>query len=347
MPEFALIERLARAIPSRGPGVDLGIGDDAAVLAPEPGKRLAISSDTLNEGVHFLPGADPEALGHKALAVNLSDLAAMGAEPRWALLNLTLPEADADWLDAFARGFAGLATAHELALVGGDTTQGPLSLTVTVLGSLPAQGGLTRSGAGAGDRVFVSGTLGDAAYALGRRQAGVGDSAADLSGTDAALDRPSPRLALGQGLLRQATACIDVSDGLLADLGHVARASGLSAELELASLPGSETLLALPETQRWDLQLCGGDDYELCFTAPPERREAILALGEQLGLPLTEIGFMAATDGAASGAGGEATPAGHGLEPGGNVRCRRPDGSDYTPARPAWEHFSRPGLSGP
>lgn len=319
MPEFALIERLAGIIPVQGPGVELSIGDDAALLAPEPGKRLVVSTDTLNESIHFLPDADPGGVGHKALAVSLSDLAAMGAEPRWALLNLSLPGADEAWLEAFCAGFAKLATTHGVTLVGGDTCEGPRSVTVTVLGSLAAGGSLRRDGAGAGDLVVVSGALGDAALALSLRQAG---QEAGMEGM-AALERPTPRLALGQGLRPLASACIDLSDGLYADVGHIARASGLGVEIDLGALPASPALLALPEEKRWNLQLCGGDDYELCFTVPAARRDEVQDLGDHLGLPLAVVGRMVTGD---------------------DVRCLRPDGRDYTPERPAWEHFRRRGL---
>jgi len=319
MAEFALIDRLARVIDVQGEGVELGIGDDAAILSLAPGKRLVASTDSLNENVHFLPGVDPSALGHKALAVNLSDLAAMGAEPRWALLNLTLPRGDDDWLDAFAEGFAALAREHHLVLVGGDTCQGPLSVTVTVLGTLAAGGGLQRDGARPGDLVLVSGALGDAALVLNRRRAGQ-DVVVDLA---SAMDRPVPRLALGQALNNLASACIDLSDGLLADLGHLARASGLGAVVETAALPASNALLSLPDDKRWNLQLCGGDDYELCFTVPADRRDEALALGESLGLPLAVVGRM---------------------EEGEGVRCEAPDGEAFAPEALAWEHFRQSGL---
>lgn len=319
MAEFDLIGRLARAIPGQGPGVELGIGDDAAILSPAPGQRLVVATDTLNENIHFLPDVHAADLGHKALAVNLSDLAAMGAEPRWVLMNLTLPGADEAWLDDFAEGFAALALSHGVSLVGGDTCQGPLSVTVTVLGNLPASGGLQRDGARAGDLVLVSGNLGDAALALNRRRA---DKPVEPH-LAAAMDRPVPRLELGQGVLRLASACIDLSDGLLADLGHVARASGLGAVLDTGALPGSTALQGLPRNQRWNLQLCGGDDYELCFTVPPERRDEALSLGETHGLPLSVVGHM--TEGK-------------------DVVCKGPDGAPFQPRALGWEHFRGTGL---
>lgn len=281
----------------------------------DAGEVLVAATDTLNEGVHFSPGAAPDGLGHKLLAVNLSDLAAMGAVPRWALMNLTLPEADEGWIDAFAAGFAALAGRYGVRLIGGDTCAGPRAFSLTLLGTHAPGSALRRSTARRGDRVFVSGTLGDAALALHRRLAG--DEALP-PGLAAALDRPEPRVDLGAALCGIATACIDLSDGLLADLGHLARASGLGATLELDRFPHSQHLAAEPPGLRWDLALCGGEDYELCFCVPPERVDDVAELGERLGLGLTAIGVM--TD-----------------NPG--VRCLDPDGTEYLPAKRPWEHF--------
>ena len=314
MAEFALIDRLAGRVPTDGPGVVLSIGDDAAVLAGLGDQQLVAATDTLNAGIHFLDDVSPFALGHKALAVNLSDLAAMGATPRWALLNLSLDHPDPDWLDAFADGFAALARKHGVSLVGGDTCRGALSLGVTVLGTVPPGEALCRSGAAAGDRVYVSGTLGDAALALRERLAGrpVTESLAR------ALDFPEPELALGKGLRPLASACIDLSDGLLADLGHLARESGLAARVELKLLPTSRSLEAMDEDERFALQLAGGEDYGLCFSAAPERQVAILALAASLGVTVTPIGE---------------------LEAGTGIRCLRRDGSEWLPTRTGWEHF--------
>jgi thiamine-monophosphate kinase len=316
VPEFSLIRRLASLVPTSGADIECSIGDDGAVLCPDSGERLVVATDTLNEGTHFLPGADAGALGHKALAVNLSDLAAMGASPRWALLNLSLPREDAAWIEAFGSGFAGLAERTGVRLVGGDTCAGPLSLVVTVLGTQEPGRSLRRDGARPGDDVWVSGCLGDAALALERRLAG-----RPVEGRLAeALDAPEPRLALGRRLVGVAGACIDVSDGLLADLGHIATASGLGAVLTVADLPASPALAALEDdTRRWSLQLCGGDDYELCFTAPVAQRDTIRGIARDIDLRLTRVGSM---------------------EQGAAVRCRAPDGAAFRPARRAWEHFA-------
>jgi len=271
-PEFALIERIRARAAGRG-DVLLGIGDDAALLQPPPGQSLAWSTDTLVSGVHFPDDTAPADIGWKALAVNLSDLAAMGARPAWATLALTLPEADADWLDAFLDGFCELADAHGVALVGGDTTRGPLSITIGVQGFVPGGGGLRRDGAGFNEDIWVTGTLGDAAGALRQWRAG-GLQSMKLRHR---LDRPTPRVDVGLAIAGFANAAIDLSDGLAADLGHVLARSGVGAELDLGRLPTSITLAEhfADEAARWRLQLAGGDDYELCFTAPASNALAI------------------------------------------------------------------------
>ena len=291
--EFELIDRFFRR---RARHAVLGVGDDAALLAPTPGCELAVSVDMLVAGRHFLADVDPEALGHKALAVNLSDMAAMGACPRWALLAGALPNADAAWIGAFARGFFALAEAYGVDLVGGDTTKGPLNLCVTILGEAPAGQALRRSGARPGDTVFVSGRLGDAALAIAHHRQRVILAADELAQCEAALLRPTPRVELGERLRGIATAAIDISDGLVGDLGHVLDASGVGATLELAALPCSATLrrrLAGDERSlALDCLLAGGDDYELCFTAPARAAVDIGALAEQLDLALTCIGSI-------------------------------------------------------
>jgi thiamine-monophosphate kinase len=260
--EFSLIERIRARARARD-DVVLGIGDDAALLQVPAGHELVLSTDTLVAGVHFPVETAAADIGWKALAVNLSDLAAMGATPAWCTLALTLPEADADWLDAFLDGFGELADEHAVALVGGDTTRGPLSLTLAVHGFVPAGQALRRDRAHGGEDVWVTGTLGDAAGAL-RQWRGGGLQSAKLRYR---LDRPS--VAAGIALRGLASAAIDLSDGLAADLGHVLAASGLGAEIDLGRLPTSRTLAEhFPEEHaRWRLQLSGGDDYELCFTA--------------------------------------------------------------------------------
>jgi thiamine-monophosphate kinase len=270
--EFALIDRI-RARARRRDDVALGIGDDAALLRVPAGMLLAVSTDTLVAGRHFPEDTAAADIGWKALAVNLSDLAAMGAQPAWCTLALTLPDADADWLDAFLDGFCELADAHDVALVGGDTTSGPLAITVTVHGFVPDDDALRRAGARVGDEVWVTGTLGDAAGGLRQWQAR-GLQSAKLRYR---LDRPTPRVDVGIALRGLARAAIDVSDGLAADLGHVLVASNVGAELELGRLPTSVPLAEQfpEERERWRLQLAGGDDYELCFVAPAAQAFAI------------------------------------------------------------------------
>ncbi|MGN6111988.1 MAG: thiamine-phosphate kinase [Luteimonas sp.] len=319
--EFELIERIRRRAAARG-DVVLGIGDDAALLAPPPGMLLAVATDTLNADVHFPGETAPADLGWKALAVNLSDLAAMGASPAWATLSLSLPHADAAWVDAFLDGFLELAARHGVALVGGDTTRGPLSVCVTIHGFVAPDAALRRAGARAGDDVWVTGSLGDAAAALVQWRAG---GAAD-PGLRVRLDRPEPRVAAGAGLAAGiASAAIDVSDGLLADLGHVCSASAVGAEIVLAALPASDALESrFVADARRTLQASGGDDYELCFTAPPSQRDAIAALAARCATPMTRIGRIVAGDGA----------------DGGGVRALLPDGSAWVAPRAGHEHFA-------
>jgi thiamine-monophosphate kinase len=286
--EFDLIARYF-ARPSRS--ARLGVGDDAALLSPAPGHELAISTDMLVAGRHFLPDADPYWLGHKTLAVNLSDLAAMGATPRWALLALALPEADEAWLDRFSQGLFDLADRHGVELVGGDTTRGPLNLCITILGEVKAGLALRRDGARPGDDIWVSGELGGAA--LGLRHL-LGEMVLADDEAEACLRRlhaPAPRVALGQALLGVAAAAIDVSDGLLADLGHILERSGVGAEIGLGRLPAAAAVAArLDHPRARQCLLAGGDDYELCFTAPPDRREAVEQTGRRAGVAVTRVG---------------------------------------------------------
>lgn len=284
--EFDLIARIRARVRDRG-DVVVGIGDDAAVLQPPTGQQLAVTTDTLNVGVHFFAETRAQDLGWKALAVNLSDLAAMGAEPAWCTLSLSLPESDPAWLDGFLEGFLDLAGEHRIALVGGDTTRGPLSIAVTAIGVVDAGRALRRAGACVDDDVWVSGTLGDAAAALAQWPT-------PRDALRRRLERPHPRVALGRHLLGLAHAAADVSDGLLADLGHICQASGVGAEIWLPSLPASDALLALDVDERVSWQASGGDDYELCFTAAPSQREAIVRLGADLDLPLTRVGCIVA-----------------------------------------------------
>ena len=269
--EFALIERYFRRCGAQRADVRLGVGDDATLLAVPGDAELVAAIDTLVAGVHFPHGSPPASIGHRALAVNLSDLAAMGARPAWALLALTLPEAEENWLEEFTTGFADLARAHNVALVGGDTTRGPLCISVQLLGHVAAGTALTRGGGNAGDVLFVSGTCGDAAAGLALEQ---GQLAAARDARAWLRERflwPTPRVALGERLRGFASACIDVSDGLLADAGRLAQASHAGAELAWAELPLSQPLLeVLGEVRARELAFSGGDDYELCFAVPPQ-----------------------------------------------------------------------------
>lgn len=270
-----------KVIGARRDDVVLGIGDDGAILRPPPGMDLVAVTDTLIEGVHFPVGSAAVSIGHRALAVNLSDVAAMGAAPAWALLALTLPQADEGWLAGFTDGFARLARAHDVALVGGDTTGGALVVTVQVLGLVPAGQGLRRAGGRPGDWVFVSGTPGDAAAGLALEMGAAGPGGLDEAWLRDRFLYPTPRVALGQLLRPLASACIDVSDGLVGDLGKLAAASGCGAEIDLSGLPLSPALIRLLGVEKaLERALGGGDDYELCFTIPDERlveAQALLA----------------------------------------------------------------------
>ncbi|HSX59735.1 MAG TPA: thiamine-phosphate kinase [Tahibacter sp.] len=323
MGEFALIEEVRRRCAIARDDVALGIGDDAALLQPRDGEELAVSMDTLVAGVHFPPGTAPFDIGWKALAVNLSDLAAMGAEPAWAMLALTLPSIDADWLAGFCDGFGALAREHRVALVGGDTTRGPLAITVTVHGFVPRGAALRRDGARAGDRIFVSGHPGDAAAGLAcvlgatLPRAPSGDDREYLLQR---LNRPVPRVSLGLALRGIAGAAIDVSDGLSQDLGHIGARSGLGAILRADRLPVSAPLARVGDVEqllRW--QLAGGDDYELCCAVPPERIAQARAAADRCGIAFTEIGTF---------------------DHGSGVRVVAADGSEIAAPRGGWEHFA-------
>ncbi|MBC5785527.1 thiamine-phosphate kinase [Ramlibacter sp. USB13] len=293
MGEFDLIARYFTRPVRRNP---LGVGDDCALLQPAPGMQLAVSTDLLVEGRHFLSTVDPRALGHKALAVNLSDLAACGAQPLAFTLSLALPQVDEAWLAGFAEGLFALADAHDCELVGGDTTRGPLAINITVFGEVPAGQALLRSGARAGDDVWVSGTLGDARLALEAFRGTLSLPQAVFAAARERLERPVPRVALGLALRGIASAAIDVSDGLLGDLGHVLRRSGVGATLEAGR--AGELLAALADGLDLDAERCedlvfaGGDDYELAFTASPRHRSAVEAAAAQAGTRVTRIGSI-------------------------------------------------------
>lgn len=275
--EFELIDRFFRDCGATRTDVVLGIGDDGALLRPPSGADLVAVSDTLVEGVHFPVGSPAESIGHRALAVNLSDIAAMGATPRWALLSFTLPRVEEAWLAGFARGFGALARAHGVALVGGDTTRGPMTIGVQVLGTVPAGEGLRRSGGRPGDALFVTGTPGDAAAGLALIMAADGSAAGLRSDASAdaleALRRrflfPTPRIAEGEALRGLASACIDISDGLVGDLGKLAAASACAAVLDIDALPRSAALAAVTPEAALRSMLDGGDDYELLLAVPP------------------------------------------------------------------------------
>ena len=293
--EFDLIKQyFTRSRPARA---TLGIGDDCALLSPTPGAQIAISSDMLVENRHFFAGADARALGHKCLAVNLSDLAAMGAKPVAFTLALALPKADPAWLEGFSRGLFELADAFDCELIGGDTTKGPLTVCITIFGEVTPGQALRRDAAIAGDDIWVSGTLGDARLAL----AGLRDEfpldAATLELASPRMHAPTPRIALGRELAALAHAALDISDGLAGDLGHILKASNVGATLDVDALPAGPALASQEPALRRRFCAAGGDDYELCFTAAPEQRAAIEAAGARCGVPVTRVGVIDAAPG--------------------------------------------------
>ena len=294
--EFELIRRHFTR-PGRSRDVVLGVGDDCALLRLQPGMQLAVSCDMLVEGRHFLSTVAPERLGHKALAVNLSDLAACGAEPLACTLALALPRGDEDFVAALARGFFALADAHGIELVGGDTTAGPLNLCLTVFGQVPPGQALLRSGAQVGDELWVSGTLGDARLALEVFRGRVSLSGDAFERVRRAMELPQPRVALGLALRGVASSAIDLSDGLVGDLGHVLQRSGVAARVDVDALPRSADLAALPLALQQECLLAGGDDYELLFTAAPARYADVLAAARQAGVAVTRCGLVTAGSG--------------------------------------------------
>ena len=285
--EFSLIQRFFNQQRVKNPLTELGIGDDCALLSVPDGYQLAVTTDTMVEAVHFFAGADPEQLGHKLLAVNLSDLASMGAKPLSVTLALTLPNVDEVWLTAFAKGFLNLAEQHSVDLIGGDTTSGPLTLTVQAFGLVPKGKALRRSTAKVGDYIYLTGRIGDAGLGLKIKQ-GYNCSQAHTESALARFNRPNPQVQAGLALLDIANACIDISDGLLADLGHILEQSQVGARLDWELLPLSEAVQSyINETDDWSLPLIAGDDYELCFTVSPDK----VAL---LTMPYTKIGVIEA-----------------------------------------------------
>jgi thiamine-monophosphate kinase len=298
--EFELIGRHFMRAP-RHADVKLGVGDDAAIVAPAPGVEYAVSVDMLVEGRHFAAGANPEDLGHQALAVNLSDMAAMGATPRFVLLAGALPVADDAWLSAFMRGFDALAARYDVELIGGDTTRGPLNLCVTIIGEVPAGQAITRAGAVPGETIYVSGCLGDAALALAMREGRVRADTPMPDELAQRLARPEPRVALGIALRGIASSALDLSDGLVGDLAHILDASRVGAIVDIAHVPSSDALRTLLDGPQREHALAGllagGDDYELCFTAPASMRRQVDAIAQSLALPISAIGTIIATPG--------------------------------------------------
>lgn len=314
--EFDLIDLIRRRVKQRS-DVALGIGDDAALLTVPNDQYLVVSTDTLNKGVHFPEDTAPEDIGYKSLAVNLSDLAAMGAMPAWASLAISLPDANIEWLEKFLDGFFELADEHGVQLVGGDTTQGPLSITVTVQGFVPKDQALRRDAAKLGDEIWVTGSIGDAAGGLAQWRV-QGLQSAKLRHR---LDRPTPRVNVGMALRGIANAAIDVSDGLLADLSHILLASKLGAEIEVCRVPMSKPLLDhFPDdNERYRLQLSGGDDYELCFTAPAHQSLAIEQALSDCDVVGTVIGHIVS---------------------GSELKCFDENGGIFELGKKGFEHFS-------
>ena len=319
MNEFEIIGRYFKNLTADDPRVIYGIGDDAAVLDVPEGYELVVSVDTLVSGIHFTRDVDPRDLGFKALAVNLSDLAAMGAEPGWATLALTIPDKNISWIEGFASGFSELATRYTVALIGGDLTHGPLSVTVQIMGLVPSGTAIRRDGAGIGDDIYISGYPGEAGYALLVDKGEIIRSAMDDGHCRDRLLRPIPRLDLGSGIRTLASAAIDVSDGLAADLGHILSSSSVGARIELTRIPLRQPLAGLSDGNRlWDVILPSGDDYELCFSAPVGMRRRINNIAAGMDYPVTRIGSIVAGDG---------------------IRFILEDGSEYLLKRHGYEHF--------
>jgi thiamine-monophosphate kinase len=318
--EFSLIDRYFAAHGLHRADVALGIGDDCALLVPHPGQQLVVTMDTLVANVHFFANADPEGLGHKALAVNLSDLAAMGATPAWATLALTLPRADEDWLERFCRGLFALADRYQVQLVGGDTTHGPVTtITIQAHGFVPPGLALRRDGAQPGDSIYITGTPGDAGLALAAAFGKANIAADDHAYIQGRLDRPEPRLAQGVALRGIASAAVDISDGLAQDLGHILERSRVGARVEVDRLPLSPALIAsLDRDAAIITALASGDDYELCFAVPLERAGQLEGMAADWDCRCTHIGVITA-------------------EPG--LQLVRADGSAFRLERSGYDHF--------
>lgn len=289
-PEFDLIQGFFTEQTVRRSDVLFGIGDDAALLSPPPGSSLVVSTDTLISGVHFPENTDAHAVGHKTLAVNLSDMAAMGAKPAWISLAISLPEKDDAWLHDFSRGLFALAQEFNVQLIGGDTTRGPLSLTIQIMGFVPEGQALMRSGAQPGDAIFLTGTLGDAGLGLLLKQAPVTAPDDACRFLIDRLEYPTPRISAGLALEGLASSAIDISDGLVADLGHIAKASGVGANIDITRLPFSTAFLTRATQADWQRAVSAGDDYELCFTAPMAHEANVLERLRAVDCPCVRIG---------------------------------------------------------
>lgn len=320
MKEFTLIDTyFANLLPSV-PSLILGVGDDAAVWEPTPNKQQIFTVDTLHAGCHFLPEDPPDTVGHKALAVSLSDCAAMGARPVGFLLSLSLPRIDETWVKNFSLGLKALASQYDLALLGGDTTQGPLSISLTLMGEVEPGNFLTRAGAQVQDDIYVSGTLGLPRLGLELLQGNQYIPEADYDLIVKAYRQPQPQLSLGQALIGLATSCIDISDGFAADLGHILEKSHCGAQVQVETLPLHHLLKEYVEADRaLDWALTAGDDYQLIFTVPPSRRDEVKAISERLNLPLTRVGI---------------------ITPGTELIAHRANGQRFDLGSKGWEHFS-------
>ena len=302
--EFDLIQRFFKAgadamHPNDEKVIALGIGDDCALLKPAAGEEIAITSDMLVEGRHFFVNANPELLGRKALAVNLSDLAAMGAKPIGFTLSIALPNVDIAWLEAFSKGLFAVANQYSCPLIGGDTTAGPLTISITAFGSIPSGKAIRRSGAKVGHDIWASGTIGDARLALAALRHEITLPESDLKQIEHRMHNPTPRVELGMTIRELASAALDISDGLLGDLHHILKQSQVSAKVFLDQIPKSETLQKQSEDIQNQFAASGGDDYEICFTAPTEKRDVIDEISTALNLPLTRIGSITEKVGAA------------------------------------------------
>ena len=316
MDEFAIIDKFFARQPVQREDVVIGIGDDAAVTAPRPGKDLVCTTDMLVRGVHFPESTDPYAVGYKALAVNLSDLAAMGAQPAWLTLSLSLPDADPKWIEAFSTGFHELAGVHQL--IGGDLVRGPMTVCVQAMGYVDSGRAVCRSGAHVGDDIYVSGYVGDACLGLKALNGELSLADVEKKYVVDRLHYPSPRVVLGQSIKDIAHAAIDLSDGLYKDLGHITFASEVAAQIDLDLLPISETYSKHKSEIGWEPALCGGDDYELCIITPAGMEDRVEAIGRRHKVPIKKIGTIISGEG---------------------VKVTR-DGTEYVPKQAGYDHFA-------